>query len=102
MTPEALHALRATLTGDALVPTDAAFPDALVIWNGTVDKHPALIVRCASTDDVIAAVNFSRHQGLGVSVRAGGHHVAGEGGAEGVEGFGGHERAPRYMQDRSD
>jgi len=77
MTPEALDTLRTTLTGDALTPTDAAFPDSLVIWNGTVDKHPALIVRCATNDDVIAAVNFARDQGLGVSVRAGGHHVAG-------------------------
>src|SRR5687768_18345230 len=77
MTPEALDALRTTLTGDALTPTDAAYPEALVIWNGTVDKHPALIVRCASTEDVIAAVNFARNQGLGIAVRAGGHHVAG-------------------------
>ena len=77
MTPEALDALRTTLTGDALTPTDAAFADALVIWNGTVDKHPALIVRCANTEDVIAAVNFARNQGLGIAVRAGGHHVAG-------------------------
>src|SRR5688500_20173613 len=77
MTPEALETLRSDLAGDAVTPNDVAYDEALVIWNGTVSKHPALIVHCANTDDVIAAVNFARDQGLGVSVRAGGHHVAG-------------------------
>jgi FAD/FMN-containing dehydrogenase len=64
--------------GDSVLgPSHAGFDTARRIWNGTVDKRPAAIVRCSSTDDVIAAVNFAREQGLGVSVRGGGHHVAG-------------------------
>jgi hypothetical protein len=48
-----------------------------VIWNGTVSKQPAIIVTCSGVDDVINAVDFAREQGLGISVRGGGHHVAG-------------------------
>jgi len=75
--PESLTQLRAGLTGEAFVPEDAGYGAAKVIWNGTVSKQPAIIVTCKSVDDVVKAVNFARAQGLGVSVRGGGHHVAG-------------------------
>jgi FAD/FMN-containing dehydrogenase len=47
------------------------------IWNGSFDKHPAVIVRCAGVSDVIAAVKFGRESGLPVAVRSGGHSFPG-------------------------
>jgi len=47
------------------------------IWNGSFDKHPAVIVRCAGVSDVIAAVKFGRASGLPVAVRSGGHSFPG-------------------------
>jgi len=70
---------RASLHGQLIQPGDADYDDARRVWNGIIDKHPALIVRCADDEDVISAVNFARTQGLLVAVRGGGHNVAGYG-----------------------
>jgi FAD/FMN-containing dehydrogenase len=73
----ALEALQASLRGKLLRPGDATYDDARTIHNGMVDRHPALIVQCAGVADVINAVNFARVNHLLVSVRGGGHNVAG-------------------------
>ena len=52
-------------------------------WNGLIDRHPAVIVRCVAVPDVIASVNFARSNNLPVSVRSGGHNVAGNAVCEG-------------------
>jgi FAD binding domain-containing protein/berberine-like enzyme len=65
------------LTGEALRPGDPGYDEARSIHNGLIDKRPALIVRCSSTADVVGAVNLARETGLEVSVRGGGHNVAG-------------------------
>jgi hypothetical protein len=75
MIQETLNAVG--LDGQAIRPGDAAYDEARSVWNGTVDKRPAVIVRCRNTDDVIAAVMLARTEGLAISVRGGGHHVAG-------------------------
>jgi FAD/FMN-containing dehydrogenase len=77
--PEAstLEALHASLRGELLRPGDAGYDDARKIHNGMIDRHPALIVRCAGAADVINAVNFARENHLLVAVRGGGHNVAG-------------------------
>src|SRR5680860_175545 len=67
----------AALRGPILHPDDTGYDEARSVRNGLIDRHPALIVRCTGNADVIAAVNFARDQGLPVSVRGGGHHVAG-------------------------
>jgi FAD/FMN-containing dehydrogenase len=77
MNAEALTQLATRLKGPVLQPDSDGYDDARRVWNGNVDKKPALIAKCAGVADVIHAVNFAREQGLGVSVRAGGHHVAG-------------------------
>jgi len=53
------------------------YDDARVVWNGMIDRKPALIARCAGVADVIAAVNFARDNQLLVSVRGGGHNITG-------------------------
>lgn len=65
------------LTGELIRPGDEAYDDARAVWNGMIDRHPALIARCVNTDDVIAAVHFAREHSLLLSVRGGGHNVAG-------------------------
>lgn len=62
---------------EILRPGDADYDDARRIHNGLIDKRPALIARCRSTADVVAAVGRARAVGLEISVRGGGHNVAG-------------------------
>jgi len=71
--------LEAGLRGRLVRPADEEFESARQVWNGMVDKHPALIARCAGVADVIAAVRFGRDHGLPIAVRGGGHNVAGTG-----------------------
>jgi FAD/FMN-containing dehydrogenase len=71
------------LKGTVLRPIDTQFDQARRVWNGLVDKTPSLIVRCASVDDVQAAVKFARVHDLLVAVRGGGHSVAGHGTCDG-------------------
>jgi len=77
MNTEALEALSAGLRGEALAAGDGGFDEARKVWNAGVEKHPAAIVKARGVADVIDAVNFAREQGMGVSVRGGGHHVSG-------------------------
>ena len=65
------------LRGKLLRPGDDGYDDARKVWNGMIDRRPALIARCTGAADVIAAVTFAREQGLLVSIRGGGHNVAG-------------------------
>ena len=66
-----------SLRGPLLQPGDAGYDDARIVWNGMIDRRPALIARCAGVADVIQAVNFARDNHLLVSVRGGGHNITG-------------------------
>lgn len=66
-----------SLAGAVLGPQDAGYDDARSVWNGAIDRRPAAIMRCAGAADVAAAITFARAQNLEVSVRGGGHHLAG-------------------------
>jgi FAD/FMN-containing dehydrogenase len=63
--------------GEQIAPGDAGYDEARTIFNAMIDRHPALIARCADTDDVVRAVRHARAEGVELSVRAGGHSVAG-------------------------
>jgi FAD/FMN-containing dehydrogenase len=73
----AIKDLRASLRGSLLQPADAGYDGARRIDNAMIDRRPALIARCAGVADVLAAVRFARARDVLVSVRAGGHNVAG-------------------------
>ena len=73
----ALEALAQEFRGRLIGPQDADYDEARAVWNGMIDRYPALIARCTGVADVIAAVNFARENNLLVSVRGGGHNVAG-------------------------
>ncbi|KQZ94046.1 FAD-linked oxidase [Mesorhizobium sp. Root157] len=73
----ALEALSAQLRGTALRKEDASYDEARSIWNAMIDRRPGLIVRCAGAADVVSAVRFAHDNRLLVSVRGGGHNIAG-------------------------
>lgn len=64
-------------------PGDPDYDQARRIWNGDIDRHPTMIVRCRGVADVIAAVSAAREHGLPLSIRGSGHRVAGHAIAEG-------------------
>jgi FAD/FMN-containing dehydrogenase len=74
---DAVENLKGQIQGDVLLPSDDDYDQARKIWNGMIDKRPALIVRCTGPADVIDAVKFARTHNILVSVRGGGHNVAG-------------------------
>ena len=69
--------MEGAVQGDIVAPEHPDYEQVRRIWNGSIDRHPALIVRCASVSDVIAAVNYGRASGLPVAVRGGGHSFPG-------------------------
>jgi FAD/FMN-containing dehydrogenase len=69
--------LKPLLTGNLILPGDATYHDACQLWNGSVDKHPAALARCANAQDVARTVRWARAQGLALSVRGGGYDFAG-------------------------
>jgi len=77
LSTQPVEALRAQLRGPLLTPEHAEYQAARQIWNGMIDRKPALIARCAGAADVRACVRFARAQRIAVSIRGGGHNIAG-------------------------
>jgi len=75
--PAAVQALTAAVRGRVLTPGVDGYDEARGVWNGLIDRRPALIVQCTGAADVIDSVNFAREHGLLLSVKGGGHNVAG-------------------------
>jgi FAD/FMN-containing dehydrogenase len=67
------------LHGSVTRPSDSDYDEVRALYNAMIDKRPALIARCADRDDVVAAVNFGREQGLDIAIRCGGHNGPGLG-----------------------
>src|SRR4026207_1857531 len=71
--------LRASVRGAIIQRNDPAYEAARKVYNGMIDKHPALTVRCPDVADVIAAVNFARSNDMLTAIRGGGHNGGGLG-----------------------
>jgi FAD/FMN-containing dehydrogenase len=69
--------LRAALKGSLLASDGAGYHEARSLWNGMIDRQPALIARCIGTADVMACVNFARQHGIALCIKGGGHNIAG-------------------------
>src|SRR5690554_554453 len=72
-----LEAFRAHLQGELLTPNQPGYEDARKIWNAMIERKPAAIIRCRAVEDIALAVDFARHHSLLISVRGGGHNIAG-------------------------
>ncbi|HET7357910.1 MAG TPA: FAD-binding oxidoreductase [Nocardioidaceae bacterium] len=77
MTTSHIDALRGTVRGAVFGPSDQGYDEARTVWNGLIDKRPAVVVRCANADDVSAAIQFARDRDLELAVRGGAHGTAG-------------------------
>ncbi|HEV1997196.1 MAG TPA: FAD-linked oxidase, partial [Candidatus Dormibacteraeota bacterium] len=68
-------ALGAAFKGNLVAPSEPAYDLARLTWNGSIDRHPALIAQCSDRDDIVAAVRFAAETGALVAVKAGGHSL---------------------------
>ena len=75
--------LRAALGGKLLLAQDAGYDQARRVWNGSIDRHPALIARCESRGDIAHAVQFASAHSLLTAVKGGGHSISGQSTCEG-------------------
>lgn len=73
----ALGELSSTFYGELVRPADATYDEQRRVWNGSIDRRPALIARCRGAADVVAALRFARQTALPVAVRSGGHSFPG-------------------------
>jgi hypothetical protein len=73
----ALADLEASMRGQVVLPDDPTYDEHRKVWNGSIDKHPAVVARCAGAADVRAAIRFGREHGLDLAVRGGGHSFPG-------------------------
>lgn len=77
--PTSIEELRAQAHGQVVTPEDEGYEEARTVYNAMIDRRPRAVVRCVDTDDIVAAVNFARDNGLALAIRGGGHSVPGFG-----------------------
>ncbi len=75
---EAVGGLSKALSGELILPDHSEYNDARDVWNGLVNRYPAVVVRATGGQDVATAVSFAREHGLDLSVRGGAHQQAGD------------------------
>lgn len=80
----ALERFAGMLRGQLIRPGSRSYDETRALWNGMIDRRPVLVARCAGTADVIACVDFARGHDLALSVRGGGHGVAGKAACDGL------------------
>jgi FAD/FMN-containing dehydrogenase len=79
----AVETLRNRIDGEVITPLDAGFEDARRSWNADIDRRPAAVIRCATAEDVVAAIGYGLDRDLEIAVRGGGHSFAGHSMCEG-------------------
>jgi len=70
-------ALKTRVRGQLILPGESGYDDVRSVWNAMIDKRPAAIIRCLGVADVVAGVNFAREHAIPLSVKGGGHNIAG-------------------------
>jgi FAD/FMN-containing dehydrogenase len=75
--PKSVDAFRTRFRGTLLRPGEPGYDDARSVWNGMIDRRPALVARCLGVADVIEAVRFAREHDLSLTVKGGGHNISG-------------------------
>ncbi|MFP4073088.1 MAG: FAD-binding oxidoreductase, partial [Actinomycetota bacterium] len=75
--PETLDSFTRELEGEVAHPGDPVYEEATTIWNGMIDRRPSLVVRARTVDDVVRTVELARERGIELSIRGGGHNIAG-------------------------
>ena len=73
-----IRELSQSLSKPLILPSDSKYDEARSVWNGMIDKRPAMIAMCVNVNDIVNCVNFARHHDLPVSIKGGGHSVAGK------------------------
>jgi FAD/FMN-containing dehydrogenase len=73
-----LEAFRTAMRGQTLAPGEPGYDQARAVWNAMIDRRPALVARCSGVADVLLCVELAREHDLLVSVRGGGHNIAGK------------------------
>src|SRR5215211_7563222 len=74
---DALAQLAEGFGGQLLAQGDAGYDEARAVFNGMIDRRPALVARCSGPADVVSTVRYAREQNLPIAVRCGGHSVSG-------------------------
>lgn len=74
---EKIEQLKAKVKGKIVLPEDPNYDEIRKIWNAMIDRRPAVIVQCAEADDVLHGISYARDNGLEISIRGGGHNIAG-------------------------
>src|SRR5712692_9802383 len=80
---DAVAKLKTGFGGNVLVDGDIGYDEARALWNGDIQRKPAVIAQCTTAEQVAAAVGFGRAEALEIAVRGGGHNFAGHGVCEG-------------------
>ena len=83
LSAEAIQDLAGMFQGELIQPGDQTYDEARKVWNGMIDRRPALIARCRGVADVVACVRFAADHDVALAVRGGGHNVAGFGTCDG-------------------
>lgn len=76
---EIIEEIKGQIRGSVILPSDSNYEETRKVYNGMIDKRPALFVLCANVSDVITSVKFAKAQKLPLAIRSGGHHAAGLG-----------------------
>jgi FAD/FMN-containing dehydrogenase len=74
---EKIEKVKNKVKGQIVLPDDPNYDEVREIWNAMIDRRPAVIIQCAEADDVLQAISYARENGLEISIRGGGHNIAG-------------------------